>query len=343
MNISDGNVTSPHSSFNDAVEDRYFSNILAIIQGSIYIPIFCAGIANNVLTVLIILINRDMHTVTNCYLLNLAISDSLPLIVSLPFEITVLFLLLVAEWVSSYSSVLVSTHSITLGPAWLQTSESPRRNVNECLDPDDQVGSERQLLFIDERFSWFYSAFTIERYLAVCHPLQISSFSTTRRAIKIQVLIWFIAILSSTPYFHITTQIEHHCQFDADFEFFVVVCFYISATIFFVLPVFILCILYALMARRLYSVDLFHEIRWSKSSGTESGSSPVGFQRMEHDHLKPYRNASTPSLMTRQPSISRCQRTSTAGLALNIHSMKKSAFKMLCKYMDVLVRRIDPN
>ena len=83
MNISNNSVLS---TFDD---DRDFSHKLAIIQGSIYIPIFCAGIANNLLTILIILLNRDMHTVTNCYLLNLAISDSLPLIVSLPFEITV--------------------------------------------------------------------------------------------------------------------------------------------------------------------------------------------------------------------------------------------------------------
>jgi hypothetical protein len=70
-------------------DDQDFSHKLAIIQGSIYIPIFCAGIINNLLTILIILLNRNMHTVTNCYLLNLAISDSLPLIVSLPFEISV--------------------------------------------------------------------------------------------------------------------------------------------------------------------------------------------------------------------------------------------------------------
>jgi hypothetical protein len=85
MNINNNSLLS---SF-DVDDDRDFSHKLAIIQGSIYIPIFCAGIANNLLTILIILLNRDMHTVTNCYLLNLAISDSLPLIVSLPFEITV--------------------------------------------------------------------------------------------------------------------------------------------------------------------------------------------------------------------------------------------------------------
>ena len=85
MNITNSSIPYP---FDD--DDNNFSHTLAIIQGSIYIPIFCAGIANNFLTILIILLNRDMHTVTNCYLLNLAISDTLPLIVSLPFEITVI-------------------------------------------------------------------------------------------------------------------------------------------------------------------------------------------------------------------------------------------------------------
>jgi hypothetical protein len=80
MNNTNNNIIYP---FDD------FTETLSIIQGSIYIPIFCAGIVNNFLTILIILLNRDMRTVTNCYLLNLAISDTLPLIVSLPFEISV--------------------------------------------------------------------------------------------------------------------------------------------------------------------------------------------------------------------------------------------------------------
>ncbi len=91
MNTTNDSNDSMLSPFDD--DDKDFSQKLAIIQGSIYIPIFCAGIANNLLTILIMLLNKDMHTVTNCYLLNLAISDSLPLIVSLPFEITVKVLL----------------------------------------------------------------------------------------------------------------------------------------------------------------------------------------------------------------------------------------------------------
>ena len=85
MNISNQSIVSTL----DEDDDQDFSHQLAIIQGAIYIPIFCAGIVNNLLTILIMILNRDMHTVTNCYLLNLAISDTLPLIVSLPFEIAV--------------------------------------------------------------------------------------------------------------------------------------------------------------------------------------------------------------------------------------------------------------
>ena len=83
-NVSNATFTDEHE-----YHDKDFNDYLNIIQGSIYIPIFCAGIANNFLTILIIVLNRDMRTVTNCYLLNLAISDTLPLIVSLPFEISV--------------------------------------------------------------------------------------------------------------------------------------------------------------------------------------------------------------------------------------------------------------
>ena len=86
INLTNANDSLVH--FDDD-EDRVFSSNLDLIQSAIYMPILGAGVFNNVLTILIILINRDMHTVTNCYLLNLAISDTLPLIVSLPFEISV--------------------------------------------------------------------------------------------------------------------------------------------------------------------------------------------------------------------------------------------------------------
>ena len=136
MNTSNSTLTA---SDGDDI-DRNFLHKLNVIQGSIYIPIFCAGIANNLLTILIIALNRDMRTVTNCYLLNLAISDTLPLIVSLPFEIPVSVqpLRRARTRVLSFYS-LVSSDQSSLGWSGLSTSGIACRNVDECLDIDDQV------------------------------------------------------------------------------------------------------------------------------------------------------------------------------------------------------------
>ncbi len=191
-----------------------------------------------------------------------------------------------------------------------------------------------------------FSAFTIERYFAVCRPLLNSSLSTIQRAIKIQIFIWFIAILSSTPYFYFTKNIDHQCSFDRNFQLFVTICFHISAAFFFVIPAFILCFLYALMARRLYSVSLLHEVHWSKRQGINSNCSPIDLQHIAvADHrleqqFRTARHLSSPTLMLAQQSIFRNETNSSPSLSLNIQAMKKSAFKMLCKFSLSYKRKI---
>ncbi|CAF0859469.1 unnamed protein product [Rotaria sordida] len=279
--------------------DEIFTHTLDIIQGSIYIPIFCAGIGNNILTILIISLNQDMRTVTNCYLLNLAISDTLPLIVSLPFEIS--FLPIKVPW----------GH---LGC-----------RIRALLA---ETSTNASILTI--------SAFTIERYLAVCGPFRISSLSTIQRAIKVQIFIWFIAILSSTPYFYFTKNIDYQCLFDQNFQLFVTICIHISATCFFLLPVFILCLLYALMAQRLYNIGLLHEVHRSKNEKSNSNSSPMNIQlnesidhRLENRQFRSTHYSLPRTLMFTRQSTCRNGNISSPGLLLHIQAMKKSAFKML--------------
>ncbi|CAF3431195.1 unnamed protein product [Rotaria sp. Silwood1] len=279
--------------------DEFFTNTLNIIQGSIYIPIFCAGIGNNILTILIILLNQDMRTVTNCYLLNLAVSDTLPLIVSLPFEIS--FLPIEVPW----------GH---LGC-----------RIRALLA---ETSTNASILTI--------SAFTIERYLAVCGPFRISSLSTIRRAIKVQIFIWFIAILSSTPYFYFTKNIDHQCLFDRNFQLFVTICLHISATCFFLLPVFILCLLYALMGQRLYNVGLLHEVHRLKNEKTNSNPLPTNLQhcrsvdnRLEEQGFQPTHYSLSRTLTVSRQSTYRNGNSSSSTLLLHIQAMKKSAFKML--------------
>lgn len=184
------------------------------------------------------------------------------------------------------------------------------------------------------------SAFTIERYCAVCRPLRSSSLSTTRRAIKIQIFIWLIAVLSSTPYFYLAKSEHYQCIFDGNSKLLLKICFHLSTTFFFVLPASILCLLYALMAQRLYNIGLRHgEINWSKSRRKNSSSCPMGLQnigltdRRLEEHFRAKRHLSSPTVLLARLSASRSTNTSSPGLTLHIQSMKKSAFKMLCKFL----------
>jgi len=94
------------------------------------------------------------------------------------------------------------------------------------------------------------------------------------------------------------------------------------------------------MARRLYSVGLLNELRWSKSSGTESCSSPIGIQKIQHENSgleefaqQQQHHSSAPAVMGRYSTTSRSNKSSVATSSVHIQSMKKSAFKMLCKFI----------
>ena len=104
-----------------------------------------------------------------------------------------------------------------------------------------KIGTNNSIIYYC--FFLFFSAFTVERYLAVCRPLQNPSISKRRRVVKVQIIIWFIAILSSTPYFYFTNRIDNHCMCDPIFRLYFTICFHVSAMCFFLLPAFILGIL----------------------------------------------------------------------------------------------------
>jgi hypothetical protein len=170
----------------------------------------------------------------------------------------------------------------------------------------------------------------------------MSSFSTTRRAYTMQIIIWIIAIGSSTPYFYLMKKIGDQCLFDADFPQLATVSFRLSATLFFVLPAFILCCLYALMARRLYAAGLMHEVHCSKGEGTDSTGLPPDVlpetALANQRSARPYRlsrRLTSPSLTRAQQSIVRHRHMSSPGVSLHIQAMKKSAFKMLCKSLVI--------
>lgn len=44
------------------------------------------------------------------------------------------------------------------------------------------------------------TAFTVERYVAICHPIRAQTMSILSRAIKIILIIWLLACVTALPY-----------------------------------------------------------------------------------------------------------------------------------------------
>ena len=56
------------------------------------------------------------------------------------------------------------------------------------------------------------TAFTVERYVAICHPIKSQTFSNLQRAAKMVLAIWVIACLSAMPY-PIHTRIFYYVSY----------------------------------------------------------------------------------------------------------------------------------
>lgn len=79
--------------------DEYLSSMqsLKVFFYCVYILIFVLGIAGNALVCYVVIRNSTMHTVTNMFITNLALSDILLCLFAVPF--TPLYLLTYKEWV----------------------------------------------------------------------------------------------------------------------------------------------------------------------------------------------------------------------------------------------------
>ncbi|GIY20190.1 neuropeptide FF receptor 2 [Caerostris extrusa] len=102
QNLS-GNDSSPE-------EDEYYDQQIDVFSSlpglkaifyAIYISIFSIGICGNVLVCYVVFRNKSMHTVTNFFITNLALSDILLCTFAVPFTPLYMFM---SEWV--FGSVL---------------------------------------------------------------------------------------------------------------------------------------------------------------------------------------------------------------------------------------------
>ncbi|XP_012342885.1 pyrokinin-1 receptor isoform X2 [Apis florea] len=225
----------------DYIMDNYTSPIVEFLQQEdssirrdplyivlpitvIYAVIFVTGLVGNVSTCVVIARNKSMHTATNYYLFSLAVSDLLLLISGLPPEMYYIW--------SHFPYVFGEAFCI------IQSFAA-------------ETSANATVLTI--------TAFTVERYVAICHPFISHTMSKLSRAVKFVIVIWLLALCLAVPQaiqFGVVyenkngsaildtarcsmkwTLIEH--------------AFEISTMLFFVLPMTIIIVLYILIAIKL--------------------------------------------------------------------------------------------
>ncbi|XP_076470017.1 thyrotropin-releasing hormone receptor-like [Babylonia areolata] len=231
----DVNATSPlysSSSTPRLPDPQYYDGVYHSVAVTLSSLVFVVGFVGNVLVVIVIARSRAMHSPTNCYLLSLAVADCLVLLCGTLPAIPETFYR-VDEW--PFGRVLCS-----------------------LLVYAQYVGVDASSLSI--------TAFTIERYIAICHPMRAQTMCTVSRAKRITGGLWLFTVLYCGPWLGLTDLHVHRlsdgsritkCQFRLARSSYLVLYMF-DLVVFYVLPLLISTALYALLARILMFSGLQH-------------------------------------------------------------------------------------
>ncbi|RUS72732.1 hypothetical protein EGW08_019499 [Elysia chlorotica] len=214
---SEGDSTSPSA---------HYSFLFGAVAVALSAVIFIFGTVGNTLVVLVITRTRSMHTPTNCYLLSLAVADSLVL----------------------FSAVLPA-----IPEPFFRIEEWPYgRALCSVLIFLQYLGIDCSALSI--------AAFTVERYIAICHPMRAQTMCTVSRAKHIIAGLWVFTILYCAPWLGLTEIVEHQMQGGAplkrcQYRFArssYMVLYMVDLILFYVMPLVVATVLYLLIGRILY-------------------------------------------------------------------------------------------
>ncbi|XP_063705793.1 pyrokinin-1 receptor-like [Culicoides brevitarsis] len=189
-----------------------------------YAFIFVAGILGNVMTCVIIFKNKHMHTATNYYLFNLAVSDFLLLVLGLPLD---------------------------LYNIWYPNSFP--FNETTCIFQGLLLETVTNVTILT------ITSFSVERYIAICHPFRSHAMSKLSRAIKFIVGIWIGAFSLATPQSFLFGILDENGSRVCTIKTSIVngYFFEISSFLFFIGPLLVISILYIRIGLKLKNNSIF--------------------------------------------------------------------------------------
>ncbi|XP_053561528.1 motilin receptor [Bombina bombina] len=206
----------------------YFTVATLIPVTAVSLVLMIVGLLGNAITILIIRRYKEMKTTTNFYLSSMALSD-LVILLCMPFDLYRLWRS--TPWI--FGSFLCKFHTY-IGEGCTYST----------------------ILHI--------TALSIERYLAICFPLQAKVFITKARVKFVIILLWAIALLSAGP-FYVLSEV-HQPYNNTNYSKTLLECRYTSyalesgllnvmywvTTVYFVIPMFCLSFLYGFIGRKLW-------------------------------------------------------------------------------------------
>ncbi|XP_043203360.1 pyrokinin-1 receptor-like isoform X1 [Amphibalanus amphitrite] len=225
LNDSISSTSAFHNSVNDTSStDGDMHTVIPMTV--LYVITFLLSAVGNTVTCIVIVYNRYMHTATNYYLFSMAISDLLLLVTGLPIE-------LYGFWTPGQPYAFGETFCIVHGL---------------CAETSTNA-SILTIVF-----------FTVERYMAICHPLIQQTMSSLPRTIRNIVFIWAVALLCAcfpAAQFGIKHKLDEFGNIREETANCNVVrhlfpyVFEVSSVLFFVVPMMIITLLYVLIGLRL--------------------------------------------------------------------------------------------
>ncbi|XP_032087046.1 thyrotropin-releasing hormone receptor-like [Thamnophis elegans] len=301
------------------------------------------GIIGNAMVVTVVLTTRDMRTPTNCYLVSLAVAD---LIVLVAAGLPNVSDSLAGTWIYGFAGCLGITYFQYLG-------------INAS--------------------SWSIAAFTVERYIAICHPMKAQTMCTVSRAKRIAAFVWLLTSVYCMLWFFLvdvaannSQQLE--CGYKVSRNLYLPI-YLLDFALFFIAPLLLTTVLYGLIGKVLLQSHALHRPTaqgecWRERSnqeknGTEAGSSrtrvPVSSRKQVTKMLAvvvalfallwmPYRTLVLVNSFVKHPYLDRwfvlfcriCIYTNSAinPIIYNLMSQKfRLAFKRLCKYREEELQR----
>ncbi|EDV40822.1 uncharacterized protein Dana_GF10701, isoform A [Drosophila ananassae] len=214
----------------------------AILITIVFGGIFLTGTIGNLLVCIVIVRHSSMHTATNYYLFSLAVSDLLYLLLGLPTEVFLFW----------------HQYPYLFGLPFCKIRA-----------------------FISEACTYVsvftIVAFSMERFLAICHPLHLYAMVGFKRALRIIALLWVASFISAIPFgvwseiIYLTYPLDNStieesafCSMTPEIVNLVPI-FELSFCIFFVIPMILIILLYGRMGLKIRS-------RTNKKLGVQHGN-----------------------------------------------------------------------